>query len=104
MHAVTDTIPEAIEVQSDVLNSSNYMIFSSYEESRLFQIVPPTNNDSLQYVVDSVVLGLILTNGNFSNLKNPIKITLQSILIQENMVKLLTNRYKSLNHACLLLI
>lgn len=83
----------SITVPPEVSNfSSQGLVFTSYMTPILFQAVPTegTNRSTYEYRVDTSVLGFSIANMNFTNLSNPVTVTLQSIRARQNLVSHLT--------------
>ena len=87
------TIPRvniSITVPQEVLNfSSQGFIFTSYRRPVLFQAVPPDPEEgmnSTDYVADTNVLGFTIANKTFTDLSEPVTITLQSFRARDSMV------------------
>ena len=85
------TIPDvnlSIRIPQEVFNSSEALVFTSYKTPALFQVVPPNemNRSNYDFVADTVVLGFTIPDRNFSELTNPVIITLQSFRASQNMV------------------
>lgn len=72
--------PEVFNISTD--NNEAGLIFTSYRDTTLFQLTPPTtaNNNFSDYnfTADSVVLGFALAGTEVRNLTNPVNITLQA--------------------------
>ncbi len=89
-YAVTDDATEkitSIEVPTSIVNSTETVIITIYNDSALFQIAKPAEQTNFTYFPDTAVLGFAVGNGrNYSNLIIPVRIILQSISVQRNEV------------------